>query len=198
MPAKYSDKLKAEIAALEAKPDSEIDYSDIPSIHQAPERMRNVGFGRFYRPIKIQKTLRIDADVLSLFESLGKGYQTRINEVLREAVTPSEAVLIEVREMARRKDFESVARLVQGAESLHPEVRPYLRARTRAAILNILIKPTDKGVVALAKEVADQPAWWKAMEHKAADPAVFPSVVQVAIQKINELLGLNKKSASAS
>jgi len=28
-------------------------------------------------------TLRLDADVLSWFKSLGKGYQTRINAVLR-------------------------------------------------------------------------------------------------------------------
>lgn len=188
MSARYSSKLSSQIKTLEAMPDSDIDYSDIPSTNQAPERMRNGSVGKFYRPLKIQKTLRIDADVLSSFESLGKGYQTRINAVLREAVTPSEAVLIEVRAMAQRKDFEAVARLVQGAESLHPEIRSYIRARTRAAILNSLIKPTDKDVVALAKEIAAQPSWWKSMEQEAADPAAFPRVVQTAIRKVNELL----------
>ena len=42
--------------------------------------------GRFYKPVKTLKSLRIDADVLAYFESRGPGYQTRINTVLREAM----------------------------------------------------------------------------------------------------------------
>lgn len=41
--------LKAEIADLEAMPDSQIDYSDIPSVDQAPERLKNGTVGKFYR-----------------------------------------------------------------------------------------------------------------------------------------------------
>lgn len=188
MSTKHSNKLSSQIKALEAMADSDIDYSDIPSIAQSPERLRNGTVGKFYRPLKVQKTLRIDADVFSSFESLGKGYQTRINAVLRESVTPSEAVLVEVRARAQQMDFEGVARLIQSAESLHPEIRHYIRARTRAAILNSLIQPNDKDFVALTKEIAGEPAWWKAMEQKAGDPAAFPRVVQDAIRKINELL----------
>lgn len=179
-------------------PDSQIDYSDIPSLDESPERLRNGNVGKFYRPLKVQKTLRLDADVLDSFESLGKGYQTRINAVLREAVTPSEAVLVEVRAKAQQMDYEGVARLVQSAESLHPEIRAYIRARTRAAIFNSLIKTTDKDFVALANEIAEQPTWWKAMEQKAADPAALPRVVQAAIQKINELLRPIRASRSPS
>lgn len=39
-----------------------------------------------YKPKKTQITLKIDADVLEAFKATGKGYQTRINSVLREAV----------------------------------------------------------------------------------------------------------------
>ena len=42
--------------------------------------------GRFYRPIKQQVTVRIDADVLAWLKSGGKGYQTRLNDVLRQAM----------------------------------------------------------------------------------------------------------------
>jgi uncharacterized protein (DUF4415 family) len=188
MSAKHSSKLNSQIKALEAMADRDIDYSDIPSISQSPERLRNGSVGKFYRPLKVQKTLRIDADVLSSFESLGRGYQTRINAVLRETVTPSEAVLVEVRAKAQKKDFEGVARLVQCAESLHPELRHYLRPRTRAAILNSLLKTNDSDFVALTKEIASEPDWWKAMEQEAGDPVAFPRVVQAAIRKINELL----------
>ncbi|WP_424927034.1 BrnA antitoxin family protein [Amaricoccus tamworthensis] len=36
-----------------------------------------------YRPVKKQVTVRLDADVLAWLKSQGKGYQTRMNEILR-------------------------------------------------------------------------------------------------------------------
>ena len=39
--------------------------------------------GTLYRPIKKPVTLRLDADVLAWFRTLGPGYQTRINTALR-------------------------------------------------------------------------------------------------------------------
>ncbi len=75
--------LQAQLDALERMPDSEIDFSD------APERLDWSGAkrGLFYRPIKKQVTVRFDADVLDWFRHKGedgKGYQTRMNAVLRE------------------------------------------------------------------------------------------------------------------
>ena len=60
--------------------DSEIDYSDAPVLTTAP---REVYVGRFYRPLKQQISLRVDADVLAWFRSQGKKYQTYMNTVLR-------------------------------------------------------------------------------------------------------------------
>ena len=40
----------------------------------------------YYRPIKKPVTLRLDADVLAWFKKQGRGYQTRINRALREAM----------------------------------------------------------------------------------------------------------------
>lgn len=42
--------------------------------------------GDFYRPVKEQITLRLDKDVIAWFKTGGEGYQTRINEVLRDYV----------------------------------------------------------------------------------------------------------------
>lgn len=39
--------------------------------------------GTLYKPIKKPITLRLDADVLAWFKTLGPGYQTRINSALR-------------------------------------------------------------------------------------------------------------------
>ena len=65
---------------LATKPDKDIDHSDIPSRKAEWWKER----GRLYRPVKVQKTLRLDADILAWFESAGAGYQTRINRALRE------------------------------------------------------------------------------------------------------------------
>jgi uncharacterized protein (DUF4415 family) len=37
-------------------------------------------------PVKVPLSIKIDADVLAWFKSKGKGYQTRINAALREAM----------------------------------------------------------------------------------------------------------------
>ena len=64
--------------------DKDIDTSDIPEIEDFSGAVR----GRFYRPVKQQITLRIDADLLAWFRSLGDKYQTRINAALREYMAP--------------------------------------------------------------------------------------------------------------
>jgi uncharacterized protein (DUF4415 family) len=43
--------------------------------------------GSLYKPIKKPVTLRLDADVLAWFKVDGRGYQTRINKVLRKLMT---------------------------------------------------------------------------------------------------------------
>jgi len=42
--------------------------------------------GSLYRPIKKPVTLRLDADVLAWFKKKGRGYQTRMNRVLRRVM----------------------------------------------------------------------------------------------------------------
>jgi uncharacterized protein (DUF4415 family) len=72
-----------EIARIEAMPDSRIDTRDIPEILD----WRGAKRGLFYRPLKRQLTLRIDADVVDWFKSRapkGAGYQTDMNRALRE------------------------------------------------------------------------------------------------------------------
>jgi uncharacterized protein (DUF4415 family) len=80
-----SRKQKKELRALAARPDSEIDLTDIPGIVD----WSGAVVGKFYRPIKKSLTIRIDADVLAWLRSQGKGYQT-LNQLLRAAMnTPA-------------------------------------------------------------------------------------------------------------
>jgi uncharacterized protein (DUF4415 family) len=77
-------KQRRELAKLSALPDSEIDYSDIPPMTE--KFWRNAVRNPFYRPRKQQVTLRIDADILAWLRQQGKGYQSRLNSLLRTAM----------------------------------------------------------------------------------------------------------------
>jgi uncharacterized protein (DUF4415 family) len=77
------------LAALAARPDSEIDFSDIP---EATEKFwRNAIPNPFYRPVKKQLTVRLDADVIAWLRKEGKGYQTRLNSILRATMLQESA-----------------------------------------------------------------------------------------------------------
>ena len=76
----------AEVDALAAMPEARIDTADIPEQKDWSGARRGV----FFRPIKKQLTLRIDADLVEWFKThapRGEGYQTRINAALREYVS---------------------------------------------------------------------------------------------------------------
>src|SRR5689334_8624931 len=78
---------KAELDALRASPDSDIDYSDIPEL--AESFWKHATRNPYYRPVKQQLTLRLDADVVAWFRRRakdGRGYQTGINRALREYI----------------------------------------------------------------------------------------------------------------
>ena len=74
-----SEERVAEIANM---PDEDIDYSDIPELDEAWFAKAELRL-----PVtKEQVTLRLDVDILRFFKAQGKGYQTRINAVLRAYV----------------------------------------------------------------------------------------------------------------
>jgi uncharacterized protein (DUF4415 family) len=80
----------AELGALVALPDDEIDTTDIP---EAPaENWIHARQGEFYRPLKQPVTIRLDVDVLTWFKehAANGGYQTEINRVLRRHVAAAE------------------------------------------------------------------------------------------------------------
>ena len=77
--------VQKQIKTLEALPDDQIDTTDAPEILDWSDARRGV----FYRPVKKQITLRLDADIIAWFKARardGRGYQTNINGALREHV----------------------------------------------------------------------------------------------------------------
>jgi uncharacterized protein (DUF4415 family) len=82
---KRSHKVRSELARLATVPDEEINFDDIPEIRDWSGAVR----GRFFRPVKQSISLRVDKDVLAWFKSLGSGYQSRMNAVLRDHMDQS-------------------------------------------------------------------------------------------------------------
>jgi uncharacterized protein (DUF4415 family) len=75
----------ADLDAVAALPDDQVNTRDIPEQLDWAGAKR----GLFYRPIKQQITLRLDADLISWFRQHSTedtGYQTRINDALRAYV----------------------------------------------------------------------------------------------------------------
>ena len=90
-PPRISAERLAELRKLAERPDEEIDTSDIPV---ATEKFwKNAVRNPLYRPLKKQLTVRVDADVLAWLRSTGRGYQTKLNAILRKEM---------MREVAKR------------------------------------------------------------------------------------------------
>jgi uncharacterized protein (DUF4415 family) len=65
------------------------DFSDCPVLTEeqmkefVPSHLRNMAN---YKPIKKTVNVRLDADIIEWLQSAGRGYQTRMNSILREAM----------------------------------------------------------------------------------------------------------------
>jgi uncharacterized protein (DUF4415 family) len=82
-----SPERQAQLQALAQQDDEGIDYSDIAPLDDT--FWASAEPNPFYKPVKTPTSVRLDADVLVWLKSQGKGYQTRINTILREAMLRS-------------------------------------------------------------------------------------------------------------
>jgi uncharacterized protein (DUF4415 family) len=97
-----SSKSQTDFARLEKMQDKEIDLSDAPEI--TPEMFAKAVVRRgLKRQTKRQLTLRLDSDVLDWFKRQGRGYQTRINLLLRAYMKEHQAQTKRARLGSRRK-----------------------------------------------------------------------------------------------
>lgn len=77
-----SNKSQTDFERLDKMKDEDIDLSDAPEI--TPEMFAKAIVRRRLKPrTKKQVTLRIDSDVLEWYKKQGRGYQTKINLLLR-------------------------------------------------------------------------------------------------------------------
>ena len=74
---------ETDLKRIDAMGDEDIDFSDNPEA--TPEMFARAVVRRNFKviPRKKQLTLRIDSDVVDWYKNQGRGYQTRINSLLR-------------------------------------------------------------------------------------------------------------------
>jgi uncharacterized protein (DUF4415 family) len=97
---------RRELASLTALPDDKIDYSDISPLTK--KFWKNAVRNPFYRPVKQQVTVRLDADVIAWLRREGTGYQTRLNTLLRGAM---------MKDVSSGESTRSDARVLAGTTS---------------------------------------------------------------------------------
>jgi uncharacterized protein (DUF4415 family) len=78
---KLTSEQKRDIAAIRAKSDEDIDFSDMPQVAD----WSRAEIGKFYRPAKKPVTIRLDEDILDWLKGHGSGYQTKVNLLLRHS-----------------------------------------------------------------------------------------------------------------
>ncbi len=74
--------IKSDLSRIDALKDEDIDYSEIPDLSALGKEFWDKAIVK-HAETKAQVTLRVDREVLNWFKAQGKGYQTRINAVLR-------------------------------------------------------------------------------------------------------------------
>jgi uncharacterized protein (DUF4415 family) len=74
--------IRSNLARLERMTDADIDYSDIPPLSKVFFTKATAP----WPPAKKQLSVRLDVDVLKWLKGQGRGYQTRINRILRAAM----------------------------------------------------------------------------------------------------------------
>ena len=65
------------------------DFSDCPILTEEELKQLRPRHPEYFKPKKQAVQIRLDADVLAWFKGYGKGYQSRINSVLREVMLRS-------------------------------------------------------------------------------------------------------------
>ncbi|MBX9877466.1 MAG: BrnA antitoxin family protein [Candidatus Obscuribacterales bacterium] len=126
----------AELEALKAMPDEEIDYSDIPEVFDFSDWKRV-----HYRPVKHQISFRVDVDVLIFFQMAGKGYQTKMNKVLRDymRLKRREAYIAEFGEPT-----EEDRKLMPGGKKVAVKLKPRKKKAKVAAKTKTLVPTRSK------------------------------------------------------
>ena len=71
--------IESDLARIDRMREADIDYSDIPPLEKTFMKKATAP----WPAVKRQLTIRLDADVLDWLKGHGRGYQTRINRILR-------------------------------------------------------------------------------------------------------------------
>jgi uncharacterized protein (DUF4415 family) len=71
--------ISSDLMSADRMKDADIDYSDSPPLEKSLFTRATAA----WPPVKKQLTIRLDADVLEWLKAGGRGYQTRIDHILR-------------------------------------------------------------------------------------------------------------------
>jgi uncharacterized protein (DUF4415 family) len=128
---KLTKEQKRQAAVIAAKTDADIDLTDAQEVLD----WSGAEIGKFYRPLKKPVTMRLDIDIIEWLKSHGRGYQTRVNALLRHAMNSR---------WAARYDDEALRQKAQAAyDGLHAKRASGSIKRINADKLSARMKKDD-------------------------------------------------------
>jgi uncharacterized protein (DUF4415 family) len=128
---KLTKEQKRQAAVIAAKTDADIDLTDAQEVLD----WSGAEIGKFYRPLKKPVTMRLDIDIIKWLKSHGRGYQTRVNALLRHAMNSR---------WAARYDDEALRQKAQAAyDGLHAKRASGSIKRINADKLSARMKKDD-------------------------------------------------------
>ena len=186
--SKYDKPLTLDqIAAIQ---DEDIDFSDIPELDDGFWRDANL-----VEPDRTEQiTLRVKGSVLAYFKASGKGYQTRINQVLESYVQRAQSragresqkspeqstVLKEIRESQSGLEQSAVFERIQELREIQRglEESTVLKAITESAVLKVMEESQIWKESAVLKAIEESQIW--------KESAVLKAITASAVQAITE------------
>jgi len=76
---------KEDLERVDAIRDEDIDCSDISEVTDF-SKFRPWEQRQMFKPVKVAVTCKLDADIVAWLKQGGKGYQTRLNSILRQVM----------------------------------------------------------------------------------------------------------------
>ncbi len=186
--SKYDKPLTLDqIAAMQ---DEDIDFSDIPELDEGFWRDANL-----VEPDRTEQiTLRVKGSVLAYFKASGKGYQTRINQVLESYVQRAQSragresqkspelstVLKELRHIQSGLEQSAVFERIQELREIQRglEESTVLKAITESAVLKVMEESQIWKESAVLKAIEESQIW--------KESAVLKAIMASAVQAITD------------
>ena len=115
--AQHGEEVAIQVGILRDPDTHELTAAEADRLQPAPRR----GRGKQKAPVKVRVSVRLDADLVEKFRDSGRGWQTRMNGMLRRSVFGEQVGFVPP--AARRMPFSPLTKTPRTARKARPSVQ---------------------------------------------------------------------------